>query len=139
MDAAMLDLAYRLLRWEPANRLAPAEALHHPALAGIDGPLDAEHGRWLSEAEAVQPQHATGGGGGLVPRHAAGGGCGATSLGRNCADQMGAAADHTGLAAVSAADGTHARVVHASQDAATTVVIAPDAGQRGSTGAGAPR
>jgi len=32
LDPELLDLAFRLLRWEPAERLSAAEALRHPAM-----------------------------------------------------------------------------------------------------------
>jgi hypothetical protein len=117
----MLDLAYRLLRWKPAERLAVAEALHHPALAGIDGALDAEYSHWLGEAEAAGAHRATGGGGGLMPRR---GGCAAPISGRDCADEAGGTA-------MSVAEGMQARV-EASEHATAVVVVAEDAGRRGS-------
>ena len=33
LDDELLDLAWRLLRWDPAERLAAADALRHPAFA----------------------------------------------------------------------------------------------------------
>jgi len=116
LDAAMLDLAYRLLRWEPAERLEAAEALQHPALAGIEGALDAEYGHRLGEAEAIGARRATGNGGGLVPRDAASGGCSATSPGRDCTNEV-------GVASMFAAGSMPARV-DASEHAIGAVVVA---------------
>eukprot|EP00965_Chrysotila_dentata_P039334 1307410-Pleurochrysis_carterae.AAC.1 len=41
IDAQMLDLAFRLLRWNPAERLLAAEALEHPALVDYASPASA--------------------------------------------------------------------------------------------------
>ena len=36
LDPDLLDLAWRLLRWTPSERLTAADALHHPALLHAD-------------------------------------------------------------------------------------------------------
>ena len=42
LDAELLDLAWRLLKWEPSERMSAEEALNHPALASIPRGEEAE-------------------------------------------------------------------------------------------------
>jgi len=123
LDEELLDLAFRLLRWEPNERLRAHMALEHPALVDADialGPAIQQHvgtDGYVARAwtAANGRDHRGGGESQIVPHAGLASGCTALPKGERCTNRDGALHSKTvepSVAPVSAtADGTKAVIV----------------------------